>query len=145
MKASEIFLEYVAPMQDSTPDEISEAELQKVLNVPLYVWNAVVLDKNPKRRSGDIPQIIREHLKDVGTRHRKIFRDLYRFWVLRKDHYFADCDWPLDVKVYKNVKGALIIRAEVRAVKGVPTPNTPPEWFAKKPLAPVILHPKAQR
>lgn len=138
MKASEVFLEFVRPLyEEGIPSDIDEVGLKKLFIAPITVWNAVVMDKNLKRRRGDMPKYLREHLQTTGTRHRRILREFYRFWVLRKDHLFAHCDWPLDIEVYKNVKGELIVRAKTFALNGLPSPNFPAEWIKEKSLAPV--------
>lgn len=137
MKASEIFLEYAMPIYASVPRDIDQAELQKALSVPEMVWNAVVLDRNLNRRAGEMPERLKEQLQTIGTRHRKIFRETLRFWVLRKDKMFATFDWPLNIIVYKNIKSELIIRAEVLELTGS-TPNVPADWLKQKTPAPVV-------
>lgn len=137
MKASEIFLEYAMPIYASVPKDIDQAGLQKALNVPEMVWNAVVLDRHLNRRAGDMPKLLDEHLQTFGTRHRKIFRETLRFWVLRKDKMFASFDWPLNIIVYANIKNELIIRAEVNELRGS-KPNVPADWLKKKTPAPVV-------
>jgi len=137
MKASEIFLEYAKLVSNAAPKNVSQEELQKILSVPEFVWNAVVLDKNPNRRKGDMPKIIKDQLQTIGTRHRTIFRKTLKYWVLRKDIEFAPCKWPLRIKVYKNVKGELIIRAEVLEPSDKTT-YIPAEWLKEKPTANVV-------
>jgi hypothetical protein len=129
IKASEIFLEYVRPLYQETRNYTEAAKLQHILTTPAFVWNAIVLDKDSKRRRGDMPKLIKEQLQTMGTRHRKIFRESLKFWVLRKDTDFAGCDWPLDIEVYKNPHGELIIRAKVLQLNGAPSPNTPAQWL----------------
>lgn len=137
MKASEIFLDFAAPLYAGVPQDVDEKELKRVLTPLIVVWNAVVLDKNPNRRRGELPQRLKNEMKTIGVRHRRIMGDMFRFWVRRKDTFFKKCDWPLDIEVYRNVKGEVIIRAKTFALDGAASPNYPSEWLNEKELAPI--------
>lgn len=111
MKASEIFLDYVSPLYDEVPTEksvtadVAAKELESVLRVPLLVWNAVVVDRNRKRKRGELPSAIKSRLPAVDRETRITLRNLLKMWVVRKDDLFSDCDWPLEIEVYANAKG----------------------------------------
>ena len=136
MKASEIFTQYTLPIQEAVPADGDAATLQKILSVPALVWNVCVLDQN-KRKLGDLPKILRDQLRSVPANDRPKTRAMLKFWVDRKDHLFGPFNWPIDIEVYKNLKGQLIIRAKVLQPKHF-DPDLPEEWQKPKPLATVL-------
>jgi hypothetical protein len=137
MKASEIFVEYASPIQEAVPADGNPKDLQKILSVPELVWNAIVMDENKNRKPGELPQILKKSMITVPPKNRAMMKATLKFWVARKDHMFANHNWPLVVTVYKNVKESLIIRVEVREPK-TRAGNLPPEWLHPKPSAKIL-------
>jgi hypothetical protein len=58
--------------------------------------------------------------------------------VERKDRFFTEYDWPVEIKVRKDLKGELIVRAEVLQPKHF-DPPLPEEWT--RPKVPASVHP----
>ncbi len=133
MKASEIFVEYTSPIQDAVPANASE--LQKILRVPELVWNAVVMEKK-KRKIGELPEILKNHLSSMPPKEREMTEALLKFWVARKDQLFGDHKWPIVVEIYKNVKDALIIRVQVHEPRFAS--DIPAEWKKPKSHAQIL-------
>src|SRR3989338_5868238 len=117
MKASEIFLRYAAPLQDLAPATGNADEVQSLLRLPELVWNATVLDRSKKRKSGQLPKLLKSHLASLPAQERKMTEAVLKIWVRRKDELFGIHNWLADVEVYKNVKQEVIVRVVVRQPK----------------------------
>jgi len=138
MKASEIFLQYAAPLQDFAPATGDAADVQSLLRLPELVWNTIVLDENRKRKSGELPKILKKHLDAAPAQERKMIQAALKVWVRRKDEHFGSHNWLADVEVYKNVKQEVIVRVVVRQPKHLEV-DLPEEW--RKPKTPAKILP----
>ena len=131
MKASEIFLEFAAPINSGLPDDATVDQLKKALMVPEMVWNAVVMDKDPDRKSGQLPKVlIATLIKDIPPNIRGITEVTLSFWVERKDLLFSEHHWPLVTEIYKNIKGQMIVRVNVHGSEQLRA-DLPKEWNEK--------------
>lgn len=137
IKASEIFLEYCAPLRKGMPSSVTIEFLRKAYMIPELVWNAVVLDINLDRQSGVLPQLLLSTLEnEVPLAQRKESERLFKFWVHRKDSLFSMHRWPLTTEIFENVKKQVIVRVHVHANKNH-TISIPKEWLNKK-NAPIV-------
>jgi hypothetical protein len=136
VKASEIFLDFVSPISEVVPATGNVIKLQKLLRVPELVWNAVVLERNTKRKVGRLPKVFEDQFVKLSAEDRAMTEAMLGFWVDRKDRLFSEHDWPIEVTVYKNVKEELIVQARVPTPKNF-TPNLPKEW--QKPKLPADI------
>jgi len=137
MKASEIFVEYSSPIQEAVPAKGDAKELQTILSVPELVWNAIAMDENKNRKSGELPQVLKNHLITIAPKDRGMLESMLKFWVARKDLLFPSYNWPINVSVYKNLKQDLIIRVEVHEPK-TGTSGLPKEWTHPKSDAKIL-------
>ncbi len=139
MKASEIFLQYVAPLYNEVPKDTAAPELQRLLMVPETVWNAINLDKNSSRKQGQLPKLLQDQIKNVPIQLRAAFKANMEMWTDRKDKLFGDQHWPMILEVYANIKNEVIIRVKVvepndpKKMAGMPA-----EWIKEKPSAEVV-------
>ncbi len=119
-------------MREGLPKDVTVEQLKKALLVPELVWNAVVMEKNPSRRPGQLPTLLLSTLKnDVPEKARATSELMLKFWVNRKDLLFADYQWPLVVEVYQNLKKDVIIRINVHGPESL-REHFPKEWNEKK-------------
>lgn len=137
MKASEIFLDFVSPISEVVPATGNVIELQKLLSVPEIVWNAVVLERNTKRKAGRLPKVFEDQFVKLSAEDRAMTEAMLVFWVDRKDRLFSKHDWPIEVTVYKNVKEELIVQARVLTPKNF-VPKLPKEWQKPKNPADIV-------
>lgn len=108
-KVSEIFLKFAAPICKYISGNLAPEEYQKVLIVPIAVWNAVNLKRWGK--PGDyikdmIAEIAKHDSHDQGAATAMI-----QMLVQRKNELFPDELWCIrNIVAYRDFNGELIIR-----------------------------------
>ncbi len=137
IKASEIFMEYCAPLRQGMPSAVTIELLKKTYMIPELVWNAVVLDTNLNRKPSELPELLRSTVQsNFPLSQRKEGELMLTFWVHRKDTLFLEHRWPLTTEIYENLKKQVIVRVQVHENKNHKI-SIPREWGNKK-TAPVI-------
>jgi hypothetical protein len=97
--------------QDMTPEYV-----QKTLQFPAMIWNAVVMKRWGK--SADYIQEIIDQLRKNGAPPEiaTLGEPMVKLWVQRKKELFPEEMWGIeDVVVYKDFSDQLIIRVVARA------------------------------
>ena len=132
MKASEIFLEFAAPSRSGLPEDVTVDQLKKALMIPELVWNAIVMDKDPTRKQGQLPKLLISTInKDFPLAMRKNGELMMTFWVNRKDLHFSEHRWPMVTEIYENLKKELIVRVKVHGPEQL-REHLPKEWNEKQ-------------
>ncbi len=140
MKASEIFLNYAAPLYNEIPNDIPAKELHRLLMVPETVWNAINTDKNSSRKPGQLPKILQDQAQNVPAQMRASFETNMKMWAERKDKLFGQHQWPMILEVYENIKREVIIRVKVvEPIDPKKMVGMPAEWVKEKTGATVSL------
>lgn len=137
IKASEIFMEYCAPLREGMPSAVTIEFLKETYMLPELVWNAVVLEKNLNRKPGELPELLHSIVQtNFPHPQRKEGELMLTFWVHRKDTLFSEHRWPLVTEIYENIKKEIIVRVQVHDNKNHKI-SIPSEWSNKK-AAPII-------
>lgn len=141
MKASEIFLNYAAPIREGLQNCSSVEYLRQAYMIPELVWNCVVLDKNrkpgqlPSKLLDDVEQNFPKHLRHRGLQ-------VMNFWVQRKEQEFSQYQWPIVTEIYENLKKEVIVRVSIHGDEKLES-ELPNEW-KNKSSGKVVQLPKQQ-
>ena len=128
MKASEIFLKFAEPSRAGLPENVTVAQLKKALMIPELVWNAIVMDKNPIRNPGQLPDLLKTTINtNFPLAMKKEGELVMKFWVDRKDRLFSEHHWMMTAHIYENLKREIIVRVEVRGSEEL-RESLPNEW-----------------
>ena len=129
MKASEIFLEYAAPIRADLPKNVSLEYLRQVYMIPELVWNCIVLDKN--RTQGQLPSKLLDAVEQNFPKHlRHQGLQVMNFWVQRKEQDFSQYKWPIVTEIYENIKKEVIVRVTIHGDEKLES-ELPKEWKKK--------------
>lgn len=111
-KVSEVFIEYIQPILELVADEPrtpSAKEIERRLQVPWVVWNAVVLKEQDPSKDylAEARKLLAKELAPM--------RAILESFVERKQRHFSQYKYQIgDYKVLSNSSGELSIRAEAR-------------------------------
>jgi hypothetical protein len=110
-KASEVFLEFAAPVLDNAPKKLSRHKAQTMLDVLATIWNAVVVDE--WNNNGEFVRELRRRMAaapDAGAA-------LIEPFLARKRELFADYKWAIgkvEVRAPRLPGRSFIIYVEAR-------------------------------